>query len=1028
MIGAFVSGTEVRAQLLDSMDDASRWKVVTPEGVRLSTKVEDGALRLDYEFVTGGGYCIVRRDLAPEERITLPENYEFRYAVRGAGKPNNLEFKLVDTGGENVWWVNRRAFEWPAAWTVLPNKKRNIEFAWGPSGGAPMREVGAIEFAIASGGVDGGGKGTVWIDELTMRDLPPPSSEPPPAPRASSDGEDAAAAVDGDPNTVWTPDARGGDLVVDLGLVREFGGVDIRWDLRAGSRGEVSASDDGRTWRGLGAVLPITAGRWIVPTPDEQARYVKVGVVSDDAAATGVRKVTLREPAFGSSRNGVIEAIAREVRRGLFPRQFLAEATYWTIVGDAEGANEALINQDGQVEVGKRMFSIEPFVRDAGELITWADSVNSASLAEGFLPIPAVSRVSPGATLDITAFTRPAERTTRLVVLYELTNTGPTKRSMGLVLALRPFQVNPPWQRLNFDGGVAPIGSVARLGTDKGLTVLSGRRHAATIKTPLGAGWTVSADNADAVLRAEREDAAIDFGDGFRSGAFSAVWTLAPGETRAAAIEVLLEGDRHAGDPLAPVQVGAARQALDACKASWRERLATVEIVLPASDRWIAEAFKSQLAYILINRDGPSIQPGSRSYERSWARDGSLTASAMLACGFEREVRAWIDWFGAHQFESGKVPCVVDRRGPDPVPEHDSHGQYIWAVANFYRHSGDREFLSRHWPRVHKAASYIQALRAERMVPEYENAIGEKKAKFGLVPESISHEGYSAKPMHSYWDNFFALLGLREAAYLAAEVGEPDMARGLALQAAGYERCIRDSLTLAMRSHGVEYLPGCVELGDFDATSTTVAMFPCDAGAALPDGALGRTFEKYWAFVESRITDENWEGYTPYEQRGVGAFVRLGQPERAHRLLAWIGGHRRPAGWNHWAEVVWREASTPKFIGDMPHTWVGSDFLHGVMSMFAYEQGGRLVLLAGVSRDWITSGEPLGIRGLRVGRGSLSVSLHHEADRVIASVSGDAALPAGGCVVRRPPGCEGDDHELIALPAEVSWRKTGGNR
>ena len=29
------------------------------------------------------------------------------------------------------------------------------------------------------------------------------------------------------------------------------------------------------------------------------------------------------------------------------------------------------------------------------------------------------------------------------------------------------------------------------------------------------------------------------------------------------------------------------------------------------------------------------------------------------------------------------------------------------------------------------------------------------------MPESISHEGYSAKPMHSYWDNFFALLGLR---------------------------------------------------------------------------------------------------------------------------------------------------------------------------------------------------------------------------------------------------------------------------
>ena len=35
---------------------------------------------------------------------------------------------------------------------------------------------------------------------------------------------------------------------------------------------------------------------------------------------------------------------------------------------------------------------------------------------------------------------------------------------------------------------------------------------------------------------------------------------------------------------------------------------------------------------------------------------------------------------------------------------------------------------------------------------------------YGLLPPSISHEGYSAKPMHSYWDDFWALQGLRDAA------------------------------------------------------------------------------------------------------------------------------------------------------------------------------------------------------------------------------------------------------------------------
>jgi hypothetical protein len=29
-----------------------------------------------------------------------------------------------------------------------------------------------------------------------------------------------------------------------------------------------------------------------------------------------------------------------------------------------------------------------------------------------------------------------------------------------------------------------------------------------------------------------------------------------------------------------------------------------------------------------------------------------------------------------------------------------------------------------------------------------------RKLFYGLLPASISHEGYSAKPMHSHWDNF----------------------------------------------------------------------------------------------------------------------------------------------------------------------------------------------------------------------------------------------------------------------------------
>lgn len=43
----------------------------------------------------------------------------------------------------------------------------------------------------------------------------------------------------------------------------------------------------------------------------------------------------------------------------------------------------------------------------------------------------------------------------------------------------------------------------------------------------------------------------------------------------------------------------------------------------------------------------------------------------------------------------------------------------------------------------------------------------DKLGCYGLMPESISHEGYSGNPVHSYWDDFWTLRGLKDAADMA---------------------------------------------------------------------------------------------------------------------------------------------------------------------------------------------------------------------------------------------------------------------
>jgi hypothetical protein len=169
--------------------------------------------------------------------------------------------------------------------------------------------------------------------------------------------------------------------------------------------------------------------------------------------------------------------------------------------------------------------------------------------------------------------------------------------------------------------------------------------------------------------------------------------------------------------------------------------------------------------------------------------------------------------------------------------------------------------------------------------------------------------------------------------------------------------------------------------------------------------ALDRTFERYWAeFVARRDGTKPWDAYTPYELRSVGTMVRLGQRDRAHQLLDWFFTHQRPAGWYQWAEVVWKDPTTPKFIGDMPHTWVGTDYVRSVLDMFAYEResDSSLVLGAGVLESWVAERPGVTVRKLSTHYGPISYTMRREPGSARVSIQTGTRIPPGGIVVHSP--------------------------
>ncbi len=182
----------------------------------------------------------------------------------------------------------------------------------------------------------------------------------------------------------------------------------------------------------------------------------------------------------------------------------------------------------------------------------------------------------------------------------------------------------------------------------------------------------------------------------------------------------------YGGGPRIPLASTAAEASaygdrrLAATAKEWSDRLDRVGLGLPPSASDLIATVKANLAYILVNREGPAIEPGARSYRRSWIRDGAMISAALLRLGQADAVKAFLEWYAPYQYPNGKVPCCVDSRGADPVPENDSHGQLIYLAMEYYRQTGDRATLERMWPHAVKAVAYMDSLRRSRMTAVYQ--------------------------------------------------------------------------------------------------------------------------------------------------------------------------------------------------------------------------------------------------------------------------------------------------------------------
>ncbi|MGZ9154434.1 MAG: hypothetical protein ACXW6J_14235, partial [Candidatus Binatia bacterium] len=719
--------------------------------------------------------------------------------------------------------------------------------------------------------------------------------------------------------------------------VRFLLGAFIRWGETYGTVFSVHLSDDGQSFREVGRIATGNGDSDSFWWRSATNRYFRL-TVHEASSPEGALVNELKLRLLNKDRMpfGQLERAARAGRGDLYPQALLGRQVYWTVVGESDQPEEALFDEYGNLEPQAESAQITPLLRLGGSLHgAPASAAVSQSLVDGSLPIPSVAWSILDIELQATALAHAGEA----LVEYCITNRSGSPREGALILAVRPVQINPYWQH----GGHAVINAIA---VDGRQVWVNDRIYAAFSSQPEIVS-IADFDNGDVIRLIENEPQQTARSLRSRSGLLSAAcefaFSLGPGESVAFVISSPM---REGVAPRAYVDFCAIRENVIRF---WREKIGPRKITV--GDREVSDTVEAQTALILVNATRYAFAPGPRNYDRTWIRDGSSQALALLSAGLIEEAKSYVIFYSKRIYENGMVPPILNldgsvNRGYGSDIEFDAQGEFVGIAADTYRLTRDRAFLDAIFEPVVRATKFIEELCART------NARYGPETRFhGLLAPSISHEGYS-KPSYSYWDNYFALSAWRNCEYLALEIGDTNVAAHANAKAQEFAANLARSIRMTAEELGTGLIHGSADREDVDVSSTSIAFEPCRVEDILPTEFIAATYD-HLAHGIKLIGEPDFVGnYTPYGVRNLNAFVSLGRFEDAFRLLSAALACRRPIGWRFWAEVVWDEPQSPEYIGDMPHTWIGAEFATAIRRMLLREDGDTLELFPAVPDSW----------------------------------------------------------------------------
>lgn len=436
------------------------------------------------------------------------------------------------------------------------------------------------------------------------------------------------------------------------------------------------------------------------------------------------------------------------------------------------------------------------------------------------------------------------------------------------------------------------------------------------------------------------------------------------------------------------------RQTLEKTAAFWNGLLvrgAKVEV----PEKKVLDTYRASLIYQFIGRDREDVHAGEGFYDSLFLRDGSYQVWSLELAGYLAEARQSLEFFLPNQTPEGQF---VTQAG-----QLDAHGYALWALAEHYWLTRDRDWLQAVYPQVRRAVEWLERHRL-------------KEGPYrGLLPAAAADgENLWAGQNHIVGYDFWNLRGLLCAVELARALGHSEEAERWSREAEDY----RAAIDAGLKQAGTLWIPPSFEgegthWGNLECLFPTPLFPPDDPRVAATLEEVRRRFGG--GFVEGTIrwSPASMTAIHPYmSQFATNSELVRGRSSEALEgfyafLLHTTATHGFPEGVFYRTRTAWGDT--------VPHLWAAALYVITLRNLLLREFQEELHLSSAVPPHWLAPGKTIRMLNAPTRFGKVSATWHGESD----SVSLDLELPASQNV---PPQSSSPTAALSAGGMRVTLR------